>query len=208
MKICIGALIALCSIALGQTLIQNAHDAASEAAPATEVLEMPDNIASYRKTGEDIDVGDDVRAALQTSTILMRRYNSPQSLPILLTLVYAGTTRRSLHFPEVCVVGQGWEVRDQSTAPVGIEFSARRLVLVHGNNEEAILYWFKTGDHYTGNYFLNSWYWAKAQLTFGAPTSAMIKLSAPVGRQGSEATFAILEDFARNLAPVVRQQIP
>ena len=76
-------------------------------------------------------------------------------------------------------------------------------MLFNGRRAEAVLYWFKTGDHSTGNYFLNSWYWARQQLTLGTPTSTMIKLTAPVGPQGEEPAFEVLEDFATQLMPVL-----
>jgi EpsI family protein len=137
----------------------------------------------------------------------MRPYQSTQGWPVLLTVVYAGTTRRSLHFPEVCLVGQGWEIAGQETTPVGFSFTAKRLILAKGNRREAVLYWFKTGEEVTGNFFLNSWHWTKNQLLSGTSTSAMIKVSAPIGSQDPEKIFAILEDFALKFSPIMMEKI-
>jgi EpsI family protein len=183
--------------------IHAAQDKAAGAAPEITKLDIPATIADFKKTGEDIDQGDRVREILQTSTILTRNYVSSGGWPVQLTIVYAGTTRGSLHFPEVCLVGQGFEIREQYSAPVGFLFTAKRLALVKGDRNEAVLYWFKTGDHFTGSYFLNTWYWVLGKLAFKAPSSSMIRLSTFIGSQGDDASFQVLEDFATKLAPIL-----
>ena len=179
--------------------------AAAADTPAVN-LNLPSEVGPYRQNGEDIDPGDEVRKALETSDILMRYYTAPNGAPILVTIVYAGQKRRSLHFPEVCLVGQGWEVEQAYAAPVGIEFEGRRLVIFRGDDEQAVLYWLKTGKQFTSSTFINALYWAREQLIFGTPTSSMIKLSMPVLKQAGqdeEEAFAILDDFASRLGPIL-----
>jgi len=180
--------------------------AARNAAPM-ESLQIPDRIVDYTQMGSDLKADERTQEVLATSSILMRTYAAPSGRPVSLTIVYAGTTRRSLHFPEVCLVGEGWEVHEQQMMPVGFLFSAKRLVLVRGEREEAVLYWFKTGDALTGNYFLNAYYWAKNQLLFKTPTSSMIRVSTPVLSDGVESAFAVLEDFATKFTPVLLEHV-
>jgi hypothetical protein len=80
-------------------------------------------------------------------------------------------------------------------------------LLVRGGEQQAVLYWFKTEDRFTGNYFVNAAHWAKNQLTFEAPTSAMIKLTAIVGPDGKDAAFRALEDFALKLGPIMLENV-
>lgn len=171
-------------------------------------LDLPPVIGSYYKVGEDIDPGDDVRRALETSSILMRYYVGGNGLPILTTIVYAGHKRRSLHFPEVCLVGQGWEVEQAYSAPVGIEFQGKRLVIFRGDEKQAVLYWLKTGELFTSSTFVNALFWAREQILFGTPTSSMIKLSMPIRPgQDEEDAFAVLDDFATRLGPILLENI-
>jgi EpsI family protein len=116
-------------------------------------LDIPSRVADYVQEGDDIPPEEGVVETLQTSVILTRMYRSATGWPVQLSIVYAGSTRRSLHFPEVCIVGHGWEIQRQETVPVGILFNAKRLVIVKGEQREAVLYFFKTGDELTGNYF-------------------------------------------------------
>lgn len=175
--------------------------------PASTLIEIPSKIGGYTQVGEDIEVEDYVKEILQTSTILIRNYQAPNGRVLQLSIVYAGSTRRSLHFPEVCLVGNGYDIVEQHPTEVGLAFSAKQLLLVRGAQYQAVLYWFKTEDSFTGNYFLNAAHWAKNQVTFQSPTSAMIKLTTIVGPDGNEGAFHALEDFALKLGPIILNNV-
>ena len=173
------------------------------------IRSIPSRIVDYRQVGVDEELDERTAQVLETSTVLMRTYVGETGWPVQLTVVFAGGTRRSLHFPEVCLVGHGWEIREQYKAPVGILFTAKRLVLVNGEQRQAVLYWFKTGEHLTGSYFLNALHWTRNQVSFSSQTSsAMIKLTTAVGPGGEDAAFAVLEDFAQKLQPVLMEHVP
>ena len=207
MKHYVATLILLALIALGHL---GALRAQSHAAVSGNVeLKIPERIVDYARHGtQDVEVDDWTRTLLQTSAILIRNYRAPSGRPVQLTIVYAGSTRRSLHFPEVCLRGEGWEISEQRMMPVGLSFSAKRLLLVKGDRREAVLYWFKTGDSFTGSFFINTFHWAKNQVTFGSPTSAMVKLATPVMGNDVEGAFAQLQDFAAKLTPVLKENVP
>ena len=187
--------------------ISHAHAEAARAQPDPNLLDIPSTIGPYKQVGADIDPGDRVREILQTSAILTRQYASPGGWPVELMIVHTGQTRGSLHFPEVCLAGQGWEVREQYSAPVGFLFTAKRLVIFRGDRSQAVLYWFKTGSQLTGNYFLNTLNWVLGKITFGEPSSSMIRLSTVIGRQGDEVSFRVLEDFALQFEPILLEKV-
>lgn len=175
--------------------------------PERSAFEVPGRFAGYEQVGEDVDVGDAIRRALESGSVLVRRYASPRGRPIQLTIVEAGATRRTLHFPQICFVGEGWTVNDQRSHPVGLFFEAQRLVLTKDGRREAVLYWFQTGDEVTGSYFTNAWHWAMQQLRGGAPTSALVRVSTPIVDTGEDVAFAALDDFAVKLAPMLQRQV-
>jgi EpsI family protein len=208
MKHYIIGLVVLAITAACHISITRSQDRAAALDPELPVLEqLPSQIGGYRQYGEDIDPGDEVRRILETSSILMRNYITPQGVPLLATIVYAGQKRRSLHFPEVCLVGQGWEVEQAYAAPVGMDFRAKRLVIFQGNRREAVLYWFKTGENFTGSTFSNALLWGQEQLRGGTPTSTMIKLSMPITEAGDGQAFATLDDLALRMAPILLKNI-
>ena len=208
MKRYVSVLMGLALVACLHVGILTTQARAGREIPVETISAIPDRIADFVQMGLDETLDPRTAAILETSTVLIRNYVSPSGWPVQLIIVYAGATRRSIHFPEVCLMGSGWELKEQRSTQVGILFSARRLVLVNGRNRQAVLYWFKTGDRLTGNYFLNALHWAKNQLFFGSPTTAMIQVATPVGVEGEEAAFALLEDFAVKLYPVIMRHVP
>jgi EpsI family protein len=164
-----------------------------------ETQGVPSTIGGFRQQGEDVPVEPHVKAILQTENILMRRYASPQGEAVDVSIVTAGGTRKSLHFPEVCLTGGGWEIREQYTAPVGFLFSAKRLVLIKGTQSEAVIYWFRVGNYSTGSFFENSLYWAFNRLRFHDTTTKMMRVSTMVANGDCESAFSILERFAEDI---------
>ena len=204
----VAATIMLLAVTLSlHAAISHAHAEAARAQPDKNLLDIPSTIGPYKQVGADIDPGDRVREILQTNAIVTRQYVSPGGWPVELMIVHTGQTRGSLHFPEVCLVGQGWEVREQYSAPVGFLFTAKRLVIFRGDRSQAVLYWFKTGSQLTGNYFLNTLNWVLGKITFGEPSSSMIRLSTVIGRQGDEVSFRVLEDFALQFEPILLEKV-
>jgi EpsI family protein len=204
----VAATIVLLAVTLSlHAAISHTRAEAARAQPDPNLLDIPSTIGPYKQVGADIDPGDRVREILQTNAIVTRQYVSPGGWPVELMIVHTGQTRGSLHFPEVCLVGQGWEVREQYSAPVGFLFTAKRLVIFRGDRSQAVLYWFKTGSQLTGNYFLNTLNWVLGKITFGEPSSSMIRLSTVIGRQGDEVSFRVLEDFALQFEPILLEKV-
>lgn len=201
----IAVVVVLAGTALAhRTLVQAQEEA--RARPEVTLDVVPDRIGGFQQMGTDIEVEQRVFDLLDTPHVLMRNYVSRFGMPVQLTIVYTGENRSSLHFPEVCLTGQGWEIREQYTAPVGVFFVGKRLVLFRGDAEEAVLYWFKTGDYLTGSYFLNSAYWAREQLLFNGVGSMMVKVSTPIGPMGPEPSFQVLDEFAGALTPILTDE--
>ena len=195
----------LAATAGAHRMIVNAQ-AHAQGAPEASIQSVPGRILGFSQVGEDLAVEPHVLRILETPHVLIRNYSSARGVPVQLTIVYTGATRKSLHFPEVCLTGQGWEIREQYSSPVGVQFIGKRLVLFKGDSEQAVLYWFKTGDTLTGSYLLNSLYWSRDQLLFRAPGSMMVKVNTPVGPAGSDVAFRTLDDFAIGLAPILLEQ--
>jgi EpsI family protein len=195
-------LILLSTAVLHQVVMRIQTTAAETSSPGT-ALRVPSEIMNFHQARPDVPVDDSVRQQLETNTIIMRDYVSSSGMAVQLTIVYAENTRRSLHFPEVCLTGQGWEVSGESVMPVGVLFMGKGLILQKSEAREAVLYWFQTGTYCTGNYFLNSYYWAWNKLLLRNPSSMLVRLSTPVGKQGEEVAFQALNEFASALAPIL-----
>jgi len=195
----------LAATAAGHYVILHSHEQAATAQPVQDVFQLPRELGEFQQVGADAEPEQEVKDSLQTNSILMRTYGAPGGRSVQLTIVHAISSRGSLHFPEVCLVGQGWEVSEQIVTPVGFSHTAKRLVIINGDRQEAVLYWFKTGDRFTGNFFLNTWNYIWDTLNLRAPETSLIRMSTRVRRDKQEA-FGLLEEFAGYLTPLLRMQ--
>ena len=201
-------LLILLSTAITHVIIGHMQNRIAQASSLPELLNIPSQILEFRQVRPDSPVLESIRQTLETNTILMRDYVSIYDRPVNLTIVYAEKTRRSIHFPEVCFTGQGWETHGKSSIPVGIYFVGQGLIVQKGDSKEAVLYWFKTGNELTGNYYMNTYYWSWDKLMLRNPSTMLIRLSTPVGEQGDKLAFQILSDFASGLTPILLDTIP
>lgn len=203
MKRYIATLMILASTAALHTSISRSQQASANASATPELLNIPAQILEFRQARPDTPVPESLRRELETNTILMRDYVSSTGTPVQLSIVHAGQSRRSLHFPEVCFAGQGWETASKSLIPVGLYFVGQGLIVQKGETREAVLYWFRTGDHSTASYAMNTYYWSRDTLMMRNPNSQLIRVSTRIGEGGEEQAFRVLSDFASGLVPVL-----
>ncbi len=173
-----------------------------------ELFAIPADIMGYRQAGPDVPVNESINKELETNSILIRNYVAPSGAVVQLTIVFAENTRRSIHFPEVCFTGQGWETHGKAPVPVGVNFIGQGLTLQKGDAREAVVYWFKTGESFTSNYLVNSYYWARDKLLLRSPSTMLIRVGTSINNQGEEAAFQILADFASALTPILLETFP
>jgi hypothetical protein len=137
------------------------------------VMDLPILVGDYfGKEGEITKVELDI---LPKDTEFARRsYDDGHGHQINCTIVLSGAEQRSIHRPEVCLVGQGWTIVGQDNIPIplpsGHKLVARKLSLerqVVGKDNEHItvrafyVYWFvgqnvTTPSHFT-RIFLSNW---------------------------------------------------
>jgi EpsI family protein len=201
-------LLILTGTATTTLLIARAQNNVAQASSLPELLKIPSQILEFSQARPDAPVPASTRKSLETNTILMRDYASSNGRPVNLTIVFAEKTRRSLHFPEVCFTGQGWETHGKSSIPVGIQFLGQGLTVQKGDSKRAVLYWFKTGNELTGSYYLNTFYWSADKLLLRNPSTMLIRLSTPVDQQGEARAYQVLSDFASGLTPIIADTIP
>jgi EpsI family protein len=203
MKRGVATLIILAITAALHTAISRNQQASAASTEAPALFDIPSQIIEFRQARPDAPIPESLRQELETNTILMRDYLAPDGRPVQLTIVHAGTSRRSLHFPEVCFTGQGWETADKFLVPIGVYFVGQGLLVQKGDNREAVLYWFKTGGDSTASYLMNTLYWSRDTLMMRDPGSQLIRLSTPIGDDGEERAFRVLSDFASGLVPLL-----
>lgn len=136
-----------------------------------EVL-LPENLPGYTS-----EILTNSEATLQKflsddSSFRVRAYRSDDGYASELSVVLMGSDRTSIHNPEVCMPGQGWEINHALTRveqihmdqPVGYDLPVNRLTstkvvqTADGKSEKVsgiYVYWFVDANHYTDK----AWKW-------------------------------------------------
>ena len=112
-----------------------------------------------------------------------RNYRAPDGFELLLQGVLMGTDRTSLHKPEFCLGGQGWEIdysssleeKVQIDRPVAYELPVMKLIankemVANGQKLKArglYVYWFVADGKYTARHTQRMWWMIKDLVRHG-----------------------------------------
>ena len=125
--------------------------------------------------------------------IVRRRYTRPGGQSFLVSIVLSGVERRSIHPPQVCLIGQGYRITDERVArvplPHGGELRATKMQVSppHKTDNpspppEVFAYWFVSGTHQTP-YHLTRLMWTawEGAVRNCRPRWAYVAISGPSG---------------------------
>lgn len=159
-------------------------------------------------SGEDLPVDDFTKAVLETDDVLMRQYDRPQGVPIILAVVFARENRKVAHPPEVCLTGSGFEVEQKGKVQLRREFPVIRLVTARGLYREMYYYWYKSGDLFTESYLRQQMNIAANHLLRREASASLIRVSTVVKGDDFAGAEARLREFSLALLPHVEQVLP
>ena len=183
-------------------------------------MDLPERIGDFR--GEDQPVSEGERALLPKDTEFAKKvYTDWDNDQVNCQIVLAGAEKRSIHRPEVCLPGQGWNIKTGEVIPVALKdgthldvmkLTLSRMVEVRPDERRELnmyfLYWF-VGHHSTTPY-----HWmriAKSNLDMLLHNVnhrwAYVIVSAPVlegftpNGKDKEETLAMLKKFVADVVP-------
>jgi Protein of unknown function (DUF3485) len=133
------------------------------------VMALPERVGVF--VGRPGIISQVEKDVLPSDTAIVRMmYQTPVHDVVTASIILAGSERRSIHRPEVCLSGQGWSVIDERTIPVSIgqggkmpvrdlliekpvlmESGERRLVRAH------YVYWFVGSEVTTPSNWTRMW---------------------------------------------------
>jgi len=129
--------------------------------PARLEIDLPAQVLDCKS--ESIPADETAKAALpQDTSFGERRYDAPDGFSMLLSVVLMGSDRTSLHKPQFCLTGQGWQIDPSGTLttsvpierPCRYELPIVRLIASReatvGDQKQAVrcvyVYWFVADD--------------------------------------------------------------
>lgn len=139
-------------------------------------IEMPTNVPGYQAEAREMDktVVDALPADTSFGQVYYRDPTQPDGPPITVTTVLMGTDRTSIHKPQFCLPGAGWNIDDSRSAlttvhldrPKPMDLPVMKLVatLTRAENGREVnysgiyVYWFVAHDAVTAEHWRRMWW--------------------------------------------------
>jgi len=183
-------------------------------------MDLPDRVGGF--VGKDVEVSEGERVILPKDTEFAKKlYQDASGDQINCQIVLSGADKRSIHRPEICLPGQGWNTRDSRTISIplasGRELKVTQLTLTRPHEIGGVrkpltllfLYWFVGGSSYTTHDHLQRILHSNLDMLLHnrAHRWAYVIVSAPVlqgfvpnGKSEAE-TFEMLKTFVPQIVP-------
>jgi len=190
-------------------------------------LELPDKIGDWTG-GAAEGLSDAEKRVLPADTAgIRRRYSRAEKGEITCSVILAGRDVTSIHRPELCLPGQGWDIQQEQIETIrtraveGGELKVMRMDAAHtvtmaGPNRPAraiFIYWFAGKDRITPHHWQRIFWTTEDRVLRNRNHRwAYILIAAPVRpEQTAEAveraqadTMRLLEGFVEQLYPLLR----
>jgi hypothetical protein len=132
----------------------------THALPNTQLLEadLPEKVANYES--EKREVEDVTKSTLpQDTSFGVRQYTAADGFKMVLRVVLMGRDRTSMHKPQICLTGQGWQIDDSIssattihvTKPIAYDLPVVKLVARAPDAQNRLhtgiyVYWYVAND--------------------------------------------------------------
>ena len=130
------------------------------------------------------------------------------------TQVRKGGKANSIHPPEHCLPGSGWDIIDSKVVPLqtpgrdGTSGEAKRFIIAKGNSRQLVYFWYQSrGRVLARNHeviLYRVWARAARQRTDGS----LVRLTIPIVNGEIEQSERVFRDFTTQLAPLLPDFVP
>lgn len=182
----------------------------------TNTVALPKRVLNYNSTNAPI-TNVELSWLPADTTYARRVYFQPDHYPLQVNVVMMGLDRSSIHKPQICLTGQGWQVTSESAdtislagasavnLPVWKMIAQQPQTLPDGSQrmvKAVYVYWFVADGHVTARHGQRMWWMARELLTTGTLQRwayvSVLGLCLP-GQE--EETYKRLREFIAESAP-------
>lgn len=205
-------------------LVTLALSAAWSFAPARETMRMdrepyvlfPLSFDGWQ--GEPVSLDPNVETSLAADDYLSAYFRNPDQtagVDLFLSYYYSQIDGRSIHAPEVCLPGAGWEIA--SLDPVEVDLTGTRLgvitvnraVIQKGLDKQLVYYWFEGRGRQMYQDFLTRFRTVTDSMTLNRTDGGLVRVITPIlPEEGVAAADARAQLFMRSLADRLYAFIP
>jgi EpsI family protein len=165
------------------------------------------------KASADEPVDAEALATLKPDDYLNRNYVSGQNKVLNLFVGYFNSRRngRAPHSPEWCLPGAGWKT--VSTRVVSIDTGSRNplpaneYVVEKAGQRQLVVYWYHQGERVMASEVMAQLYAIPDMILHGRTDTSLVRIIAPVSGDRIDGTRDLAFSFARDIYPLIRQQI-
>jgi EpsI family protein len=180
----------------------------SRSAPTVNLEKLPLTLGDWQGRGFPVD--ERILRILETEYILDREYVNREGSRIFLSVVYYPDNKIGFHNPESCNVGAGSKIGQKDVLAIGNSttnsqmngFKTNRLIMEREKGNKVILYFFVSGNYMTHDYLKFRLHMMKQQMGFRRPSGAQVQVHSNI-ISDLKTTTTVMEDFIRNLAPLL-----
>ncbi len=177
-----------------------------EAAAETKVTAFPKTIGKWQS--KDIELSKNDYAILETTNLIMREYKNPKGEIVYLYIVYSGDNRNVIHPPEICYSGGGATIIEKSVLPLNNALKVNKFVIEEGDSRQLVVYWFKSRDLQTYNYFKQQLKVVTDRMLRKKTSGALIRISTNIKDNNEKAAIQLIQSFASQIEPLVEKYAP
>jgi EpsI family protein len=164
--------------------------------------------------GVDQPLEERVLDVLGLDAYLQRRYADDRGNSLWLYVGYYLHQRqgKGIHSPKHCYPGAGWSMLEKGTETVFLGdqgsgvIKVNRILFQKDEARQIILYWFQSADRIVQSEYAQRFYLIWDAIGLGRTDGALVKVSAPVGDDASEALDQ-LKSFIRDVYPFLSRSL-
>ena len=182
--------------------------------PSRPLAELPREIGSWNMTGEGY-VDKETQEVLKADDLLSRVYKDSTTRAEASLFVAAFRTQRNgkaPHSPKNCMPGAGWTQLSSENYPIDVGATApivvNRYVIVHGEEQELVLYWYQSRDRVVADEFKAKFWVVADAMRLNRTDTALVRVIVPIGNNKVDGATTVATGFVRSFFIRLKQYLP
>ena len=173
---------------------------------------FPAQVQDWRATADE-PVDADALATLKPDDYLNRDYISGKNQTLNLFVGYFNSRRngRAPHSPEWCLPGAGWKTVSTRVvsidSPGGSPLPANEYIVEKTGERQLVVYWYHQGERALSSEVLAQFYAIPDMILHGRTDTSLVRIIVPVIGDQLDGARSLAFQFARDVYPLIRQQI-
>jgi len=190
------------------------------APPRVSFTEFPSQLGDW--SGQPLPpIEDKVLAVLGVDDYLNRAYYGPERSAAGLYIGYYKSQRQgdSIHSPQNCLPGAGWEPLAQSLLTIAVPaaagiagtMSVNRYVIQKGVDRQLVLYWYQSHGRVVASEYWSKFYLVRDAVRMNRTDAALVRVIVPMAPNDDNAETQAEQhavDFVKRLVPVLPTYLP